>query len=118
MTNENIRRSDEPAFEAPWQARAFAIAVSLTDRGSDDGYPWEDFQRRLVEEIDIDGDAVEGTEEVYYEQWLRGLERMLVEKDLVSPDELAGRTSEFETGERDAAEFVIGEHGHTHDHEH
>lgn len=119
MTDEDLRRADEPTFEAPWQARAFALAVSLTDRGSDDGVPWETFQRRLVAEIEAETDArSDDVEAVYYEQWLRALERMLVEEGLVDPGELDERAVEFETGERDASEFVVGDHGHTHDHGH
>ncbi len=111
------RREDEPAFDAPWQARAFAIAVSLTDRG-DGTLPWDDFQGRLVEEIERDGDAVDPTEDVYYEQWLRALERLLVEEGLIESGELDERVAAFEAGERDASEFVIGEHGHGHAHDH
>jgi len=116
MTDADHRR-DEPAFEAPWQARAFAVAVQLTERGDGD-LPWETFQARLVEEIEADDDAVEGTEDVYYEQWLRALERLLVEEGIVAGSELEERTREFERGDRDASEFVIGEHGHSHDHGH
>lgn len=114
--DEDIRRDGEPAFEEPWQARAFAVAISLTERGDGDR-PWEDFQRRLVEEIEADGD-IEASEEVYYEQWLRALERLLVEEGLVDVEDLAERVVAFETGERDASEFVMGEHGHDHDREH
>ena len=120
---EDVRRDDEPAFEEPWQARAFALTVQLTERGEGD-LPWETFQERLVEEIeaddeDVDGtDPVEATEDVYYEQWLRALERLLVEEGFVDEDELAERALEFEAGDRDAAEFVIGEHGHDHSHDH
>ena len=114
---EDVRRDDEPAFEEPWQARAFAMAVQLTERGEGD-LPWEAFQGRLVAEIEADGDEVEATEDVYYEQWLRALERLLVDEGFVSDDELAARAREFEAGDRDAAEFVIGEHGHGHDHGH
>lgn len=123
---DDVRRDDEPAFEAPWQARAFAVAVQLTERGEGD-LPWETFQERLVEEIEADGEDVEAavdieravdveaTEAVYYEQWLRALERLLVEEGFLAEDELAERALEFESGDRDAAEFVIGEHGHSHD---
>lgn len=109
----DVRRDDEPVFEAPWQARAFAVAVQLTERGEGD-LPWESFQERLVAEIEADGDDVEATEDVYYEQWLRALERLLVEEGFVSEDELTERAHEFEAGDRDASEFVIGEHGHSH----
>jgi nitrile hydratase accessory protein len=114
---DDVRRDDEPVFEEPWQARAFAVAVQLTERGEGD-LPWETFQERLVEEIEAAGEDVEGTEAAYYEQWLRALERLLVEEGFVDEDELAERAGEFEAGDRDASEFVIGEHGHDHNHGH
>lgn len=114
---DDPRRDDEPAFETPWQARAFALALSLTDRGEGE-LPWDDFQARLVAEIDRDGDDVAGSEVVYYEQWLRALERLLVDEGLVDQGDLEARVAAFERGDRDASEFVIGEHGHAHDHEH
>lgn len=54
----------------------------------------------------------------YYEQWLRALESLLVDEGLVAEGELADRVREFETGARDASEFVVGDHGHGHGHSH
>lgn len=112
----DIRRPEEPTFEAPWQARAFAIAVALTDRGNGD-WPWEDFQTRLIEEIDAD-DRTTASETIYYDQWLRALERLLVEEGVIDAGELRDRAAAFDAGERDASEFVIGDHNHAHDHDH
>lgn len=114
--NEDIRRDEEPTFEEPWQARAFAIAVSLTDRGDGD-LPWGDFQTRLVEEIEAD-DRTGTSEEIYYEQWLSALERLLVEHGIIESGDLTARAMEFDRGERDASEFVIGDRDHAHDHDH
>ena len=126
-------------FHAPWQARAFAVAVALSKSGT---YEWDAFQSRLVEEIDRaaggdggddggdDGGAVatdaEAAEESYYRRWLAALERILVEDGVVEPDELETRAAAFAEGERDASEWVEGEHhhghahgdGHDHDHQH
>jgi nitrile hydratase accessory protein len=121
--------ADDPLFEAPWQARAFAIAVVLSDY-EEDVYSWKDFQSNLVEEVqsaastkDLPDDAnasdsIAGSEAVYYEQWLRALERVLLEKGLVDAEEMRGRIREFADGDRDASEFVEGEHAHDHDHPH
>lgn len=118
MTDNNQagRVADDPTFEAPWQARAFAIAVSLTDRGGGD-LPWEDFQARLIDEIETDTNTAP-IDMVYYEQWLRALERLLIEEAIIEPGELVERASEFEAGDRDASEFVIGNHSHPHGHHH
>jgi hypothetical protein len=42
------RDNGELVFEAPWQARALAIAVALTEKR---GLPWDAFRRRLMDEI-------------------------------------------------------------------
>jgi len=111
-------------FEAPWQARAFAMVVRLRH---DDRFQWAAFQERLVDAVrsaggteqSADGtDATRsGTETAYYEQWLAAFERLVVEKGLLDADHLAARAGAFAAGERDAAEFVHGDgadHGHAH----
>ena len=101
---------DDPTFDAPWQARAFGLAVALRDRG--DGYDWEEFQSRLIEEVEATAGEREDSEAVYYEQWLRALERLLVEKGLVSAAEVEERAREFAATDRTAEEFVEGRREH------
>lgn len=93
-------------FEAPWQARAFGVAVALHD---DDDRDWSTFQERFVERIaDADPEAMQAeVEGAYYERWLASLEALLREEGLASEAELDRRTAEFAAGERDAAEFVV-----------
>lgn len=103
--------ADAPTFEAPWQARAFALAVALTD---EDDLPWDEFQSRLVEAVDEDVASGNAGEEAYYRQWLTALERLLVERDLLAPGELTERVASFDAGDRSAHEFVEGDpRGHT-----
>ena len=113
---------DDVVFDAPWQARAFALTVALRREGD---FPWEAFQERLVEELDAEADrdaeAAAGAGDVessYYRAWLSAFERLLLEEDVVDGDEMAERIEEFAAGERDASEFVVGDHGHSHDHDH
>ena len=118
-------------FHAPWQARAFAVAVALSET---DAYEWDAFQSRLVDEIEraagggdggnggpvvTDAEDAEAAEDAYYRQWLAALERILVEDGALEPGELGSRAAAFAEGERDASEWVEGayHHGHTHDHE-
>jgi nitrile hydratase accessory protein len=100
---------DGPAFEAPWQARVFGLAVAL-HRGQD-LYDWAAFQERLIDEVDAtDAATMEAAvEETYYEQWLAAFERLLADLDVVDPGELADRAAEFAAGDRDASEFVDGD---------
>ena len=78
---------DTPVFAEPWQARAFAVVVKLCQDGHAE---WDEFQRRLIAEIgaaDAAGDDATG----YYEHWLAACERLLVERGLAAPGELARR---------------------------
>jgi len=106
-------------FESPWQARAFAVAVAAYDQ---DQFDWNEFQSRLVDEIDADEADTWGeqTEQFYYERWLRALESLVSDLGIASPEELTARAREFHEGERDASEFVEAdrESEHSHPHEH
>lgn len=103
---------DDVTFEAPWQARAFAIAVALRRQGDLD---WGRFQDALIAELD----GVDSSDEAaYYRAWLRAIEGLLVDDGVVDRATFADRVHEFERGERDASEFVVGDHGHHHDHDH
>ncbi len=78
---------DTPVFAEPWQARAFAVVVKLCQDGHAE---WDEFQRRLIAEIgaaDAAGDDATG----YYEHWLAACERLLVERGLAAPGDLARR---------------------------
>lgn len=103
------------AFNEPWQARAFAIAITLSERAANDGFPWEDFQSRLAAERATSTEPREDTETAYYEDWVSALESLLIDTDLITAEELETRAHEFHTGDRDASEFVEGDpHAHTH----
>jgi nitrile hydratase accessory protein len=68
-----------PAFAAPWEARAFAMVRLLRDRGVVSASEWTAALRARV--------GAEITE-VEYLDWLAALERVLIEKGLVSHEEL------------------------------
>lgn len=95
-----------PTFEAPWQARAFGVAVALCER---EEFDLGTFQARFAERIDdLDPESMQDdVEATYYEQWLDCLEEVLLEAGVVEESELAARATEFTEGERDAAEFVV-----------
>ncbi len=109
---------DDVVFDAPWQARAFALTVALRREGD---FPWEAFQTRLVEELEAseeDSTAAENTEAAYYDAWLTAFERLLLEAEVLDDEELTERVAAFAAGERDASEFVVGDRGHAHDNGH
>jgi nitrile hydratase accessory protein len=76
------RDLDGPVFKEPWEAQAFALAVSLSEAGC---FSWPEWVAYLSEEIrtapargDPDQDAG------YYQHWLHALERLCVARGLVS----------------------------------
>ncbi len=77
------RDNGELVFDAPWQARALAIAVAVIERL---GLPWDTFRTRLMAEIAADPDRP------YYDSWALALESMVVELDLATPAALEAAT--------------------------
>ena len=73
------RRNGELVFDAPWQGRAFGLALVIVDRL---GLPWAAFQKHLIAAITATPDAP------YYESWVTALEQLLVEHRQVTPAEL------------------------------
>ena len=90
------RSNGELVFAAPWEGRAFGIAVALNEGGV---YEWSEFQRRLAEEIAAAPSDDEGS--VYYERWLASLERLLLEQGMITHEELEDRFAAYESGELD-----------------
>jgi len=72
----------EPVFDAPWEARAFALVVHLSRQGV---FPWPEFQALLAERI------ARGSErgETYYESWLAAAETLIARKDVATLEALA-----------------------------
>lgn len=87
------RKNGELVFQAPWEGRIFGMAVALNDRKA---FDWDEFRSRLIEEI-ADAEA-HGDTSSYYERWLAGFERLLLERGTITPEELDARTAEFVTG--------------------
>ena len=90
------RSNGELVFDAPWEGRAFGIAVALNEQGA---YLWRSFRDALVDRIATDEAAGDPT--TYYERWLASLETLLLQQGIVSRDELDARTAEYASGDRD-----------------
>jgi nitrile hydratase accessory protein len=89
------RANGELTFAAPWEGRAFGMAAALNEAGA---YEWDAFRSRLIAEIAANERSGEPFD--YYANWLRAFEGLLAAEGIVSPEELAERTAEFEFGER------------------
>jgi nitrile hydratase accessory protein len=90
------RRNGELVFTAPWQGRAFGMAVALRQGGR---FAWRDFQDRLEREIAAAGPDDDAS--LYYEHWLAALERLAVDRGIVDGEELGRRAGEYRSGLRD-----------------
>jgi nitrile hydratase accessory protein len=77
------RDDDGPVFREPWEAQAFAMALTLHERGL---FTWNEWAATLADEIkraQASGDPDTG--ETYYRHWLATLERLVAEKGVASP---------------------------------
>ena len=93
------RQNGELVFQAPWESRAFGLAVTLSESGQ---LEWKDFWEALVTEIAASQQSNDDT--LYYEQWLAALEKLALAKGLVTEADLDAR-----------ARYIASHQGHDHD---
>jgi nitrile hydratase accessory protein len=78
--------ADGPVFHEPWEAHAFAMALTLHDRGL---FTWNEWAAALAGEIkraQAAGDPDTG--ETYYRHWLATLEKLIAEKGVTTAETL------------------------------
>jgi len=76
-------------FNAPWEAKAFAMVVLLHQKGS---FTWQEWVDTLSAKIAaVKQAALSGDEPPYYELWLSAAEELLAGKGLCPADELEQR---------------------------
>ncbi len=80
---------DEPVFNEPWQAQAFALAVKLQEQGYFSWTQWCETLHREIQAAQAAGDPDLGC--TYYLHWLAALEHLVVEQGLGDVEELARR---------------------------
>ena len=76
------RANGELVFAAPWESRAFGMAVTLAEQGR---FSWDGFRDHLVREIATAPDRP------YYESWLAALEGVLTATGAVRAHDVDGR---------------------------
>jgi nitrile hydratase accessory protein len=67
-------------FTEPWEAQAFALAVSLQDRGVFTAAEWADA---------LGAQIARAPDQPHYRQWLAALEHLVTEKGLTDADTLS-----------------------------
>src|SRR5260221_8393383 len=71
---------DEPVFHAEWERRAFAITMAMGMPGG-----WNIDMSRFARE---DRPPEDYLSKSYYQIWLAGLERLMLERGLIASDEI------------------------------
>jgi nitrile hydratase accessory protein len=92
------RDAEGPVFRAPWEAQAFALAVTLHERGH---FTWKEWTEALAAEIAAArarGEPDDGSR--YYLYWLAALEQLVAAGGLLPPGELLRRKDEWDRAAR------------------
>ncbi|KIZ41721.1 MULTISPECIES: nitrile hydratase subunit beta [Rhodopseudomonas] len=76
-----VPEPNEPWFHAEWERRAFALTLAMARPGG-----WNIDMSRFARENRPPQDYLSKS---YFEIWLAGLERLMAERELVTPDEIA-----------------------------
>jgi len=82
--------TDQTNFAEPWEARVFALTISLAESGR---FAWNEFRDLLIAEI-ADADAAERVDDpkpTYYDCWLVAFEKLLVAKGMTDQAEVSER---------------------------
>lgn len=96
----------EPVFHAEWERRVFALTLATGML-----WKWNIDESRFARERQHPATYLQNS---YYENWLEGLEKLLVEKDLLAADELlsqkvsgAGAAPELRIPDAEAALKIL-----------
>jgi len=84
------RYNGELVFAAPWESRAFARAVALSEAGV---FSWRQFQAALIARIARQHNT--STDWCYYEHWLGALEDVLASRAAVAGHDVTARATEL-----------------------
>jgi nitrile hydratase accessory protein len=71
------------AFQAPWEGRALALAVTLVERLD---IPWDEFRQCLIASI------ADQPDRPYYESWAAALEQLALDRELTTRGALDAAT--------------------------
>lgn len=79
--------TEDHVFAEPWQARAFALALVLSERGM---FSLRDFQAALIARITAfeKSKSIAGTAD-YYTRWIEALEDLLSQRSMLPADRLS-----------------------------
>ena len=87
------RDHDGPVFNEPWEAKAFALVVRLSEAGCFTWEEWVEVFSREIEAAQRRGDPDLG--DTYYQHWLNALERICRDKGLVGDEDMRRRKADW-----------------------
>ena len=90
------RENGELVFQAPWEARAFGLAVALNEQ---EIYEWCEFSAELAATIAAAEQSNDPSS--YYARWIASLEELVIARGLISREQLDARTAECAAGIHD-----------------
>ncbi|MCE2450334.1 MAG: nitrile hydratase accessory protein [Candidatus Latescibacteria bacterium] len=90
------RENGELIFQAPWEARAFGLAVALNQQ---DLYKWREFSAELA--VTIAAAEQNNDPSSYYTRWVASLEELIIARGLISREQLDAKTAECAAGIHD-----------------
>lgn len=89
---------EELVFNAPWEAQAFAMTLTLHEHGVFTWPEWATFLNQAICDAQAAGDPDRG--DTYYSHWLTALERIIAVKGLLTGDMLLQRRNEWDAAAR------------------
>jgi nitrile hydratase accessory protein len=96
---EPPRGDGTPVFAEPWQAQAFALAVTLSGQGY---FTWKEWAGELAQTLKAAADRGEPDDgSRYYHHWLATLERIVLAKGLADQAALVARKDAWAAAYRD-----------------
>ncbi len=102
---------DEPGFDEPWHAQAFAMTMHLAKRGL---FSWDEWVGAFIPEVrEQPQRADEDVNAAYFRQWLTALEKLLAARGLCSGESVheyaeIWRRAYLNTRHGDPVEFDAG----------
>ncbi len=84
-------KDNETVFQAPWEARAFAMVNQLANAQE---YSWSEWTEQFAQEISTAENEPTDTS-LYYERWVRACEKLLITKGILEPLAVEQRIEEL-----------------------
>ncbi len=95
------RNNDEPVFNAPWEAEAFALSLSLHEKGVFTWKEWAHALSNTIRQAQDNGDPDLG--DTYYLHWLNTLEKLVIDKQIGDARQLEEFYTAWDTAARNTA---------------